>query len=487
MTVPLPPQREHGWEIENRPWPWDSTPAALAARADLRRGARLRARAVARRAGRRRGHRERDLRAVDRLLEGDRDLGLEVAAALGPRRPRATAGRRHAAAGRAAEQVGQDVAEAARSKPRPKPPAPPGPPAAERAGAAVVLLALVGVAEDVVGLPDLLEALLGLRVLRVAVGVVLARELAVGLLDLARRSPSCRPRAPCRGPVAAMTCLLRGDDDPGGAQDRLAVGGSRAGRPRRRCRTRRPRRAAGPSPRAGWVEALALGRVRLDAHARERADSSACTSRMPSVRWWSAFSALRSAAASARSRLSSAGSSSRASRATPRASAAATSRARACGSSRSPPACAARARGTRRARAAGSAARRCLRDGRRRPRVAAAAPPPARASGRCVRRSPARSATPRLRLLDRRRRVVSLGHDDLPSSTTSASTTSSSRRRPRRRAVRAAAPSPSAAACCCWALLVHRLGDRVERGLQRLGLGVDLGSRPRTRAPRAPP
>ncbi len=26
ITVPLPPQREHGCEIENRPWPWDSIP-----------------------------------------------------------------------------------------------------------------------------------------------------------------------------------------------------------------------------------------------------------------------------------------------------------------------------------------------------------------------------------------------------------------------------------------------------------------------------
>src|SRR4051794_30127286 len=26
MTVPLPPQREHGWEMENSPWPCDSTP-----------------------------------------------------------------------------------------------------------------------------------------------------------------------------------------------------------------------------------------------------------------------------------------------------------------------------------------------------------------------------------------------------------------------------------------------------------------------------
>src|SRR3954468_21484617 len=26
MIAPVPPQREHGWEIENRPWPWDSMP-----------------------------------------------------------------------------------------------------------------------------------------------------------------------------------------------------------------------------------------------------------------------------------------------------------------------------------------------------------------------------------------------------------------------------------------------------------------------------
>src|SRR5690606_17589514 len=26
ITVPAPWQRLHGWLIENRPWPWDSTP-----------------------------------------------------------------------------------------------------------------------------------------------------------------------------------------------------------------------------------------------------------------------------------------------------------------------------------------------------------------------------------------------------------------------------------------------------------------------------
>jgi hypothetical protein len=47
----------------------------------------------------------------------------------------------------------------------------------------VVALALLGIGEDLVGLVDLLEALLRLRFL-VDVRVVLARELAVGLLDL---------------------------------------------------------------------------------------------------------------------------------------------------------------------------------------------------------------------------------------------------------------------------------------------------------------
>jgi hypothetical protein len=48
----------------------------------------------------------------------------------------------------------------------------------------VVALALVGIAEDAVGLRRLLEALLGLLVPGVAVGVVLERELAVGGLHL---------------------------------------------------------------------------------------------------------------------------------------------------------------------------------------------------------------------------------------------------------------------------------------------------------------
>jgi hypothetical protein len=48
----------------------------------------------------------------------------------------------------------------------------------------VVLLALLGIGQHLVGLRDLLEALLGRRIVRMLVGVRLAHELAVGLLDL---------------------------------------------------------------------------------------------------------------------------------------------------------------------------------------------------------------------------------------------------------------------------------------------------------------
>ncbi len=59
---------------------------------------------------------------------------------------------------------------------------------------------------------------------------------------------------------------------------------------------------------------------------------------------------------------------------------------------------------------------------------------------------------------------------DLPSSTTSASTTSSSARPARRSRTRRC---PGRGLLLLGAL-VHRLGDLVERALQRLGLGVDL-------------
>ena len=77
-----------------------------------------------------------------------------------------------------------------------KPPGPAGPAAPPKPAnmpAGVVLLALLGVRERVVGLLDLLEALLGRAVAGVAVGVVLAGQLAVGLLDLLAEAPRPTP------------------------------------------------------------------------------------------------------------------------------------------------------------------------------------------------------------------------------------------------------------------------------------------------------
>ena len=142
--------------------------------------------APAGRARRRDGDRHRHLRALHRLLERDVHLGLEVAAALGRVAPARTAAR----AAAAAEQVGEDVGEAAEPAGAGRPAGAASAPerarveAAEDAAAGVVALALVGVGQDRVRLLHLLEALLRRLVAGVAVRVVLAGELAVGLLDL---------------------------------------------------------------------------------------------------------------------------------------------------------------------------------------------------------------------------------------------------------------------------------------------------------------
>ena len=151
--------------------------ASPAARADDRGRPRLRAGPLAGRASGRLRHGDRDLDPLHGLLERQRHLGLEVAAAH----------RLRARSAAAPEEGGEDVAEVGG-----KPAARAGcasraalPEAREHA-AGVVLLALLGVGEGVVGLLDLLELLLGLLVAGVAVRVVLAGELAVGLLDLIR-------------------------------------------------------------------------------------------------------------------------------------------------------------------------------------------------------------------------------------------------------------------------------------------------------------
>src|SRR4249919_979186 len=126
--------------------------------------------------GLRHGH--LDLRSVHRLVEAEADLGFQVApASLLRLRPPAPA---------AAEEVGEDVAdvEAARATAERTPAAGRAAEAAEHAPARVVLLALLGVREHVVGALNLLEALLRLGVVGVAVGVVSPGELPVRLLDL---------------------------------------------------------------------------------------------------------------------------------------------------------------------------------------------------------------------------------------------------------------------------------------------------------------
>ena len=97
-----------------------------------------------------------------------------------------------AATGAAAEQVVEVErlpAPAAAAAGRERPEA-----AAGRRAQLVVLLALLGVADDVVGLGDRLEAVLGGLVARVGVGVVRTGELAVGLLDVGRRASLATPR-----------------------------------------------------------------------------------------------------------------------------------------------------------------------------------------------------------------------------------------------------------------------------------------------------
>src|SRR5262249_33778555 len=129
-------------------------PGPATARAGVRRRPGRRARAAAVRAADLLGHVDRGGDAVHRVLEGQVQLRLHVGPALGPALGRAVAP--------AAEEGPEDVAKVPHVLHAEGA-------AAGRAEAAdgavgpdvVVLLALVGVTEDVVGSADLLEALLG--------------------------------------------------------------------------------------------------------------------------------------------------------------------------------------------------------------------------------------------------------------------------------------------------------------------------------------
>jgi len=128
--------------------------------------------------------RDAGLDAAERVLEGEAHLGLEVGAAPPCRLGSRPAPEAPAAAEEVAEEPTQVAeVEVARDVPASRVAAPTVG-RAER----VVLLALLGVREHVVGCLDLLEALLGGGVAGVAVGMVLAGELAVRLLDRVRGS-----------------------------------------------------------------------------------------------------------------------------------------------------------------------------------------------------------------------------------------------------------------------------------------------------------
>src|SRR5580693_8349266 len=171
-------------------------------RADPRDSAGLGAGALAGRAGTLAGQPEADRDAVQRVAERQRGLRLHVGTPPRPvlrgTRP-ATAAAEHAAedvsepaarvaAGRAAgaEQVAEVEVESPAARAAGCALASAPEPAAEQGACVVVLLAPLAVGQRVVGLGDLLEPLLRLGVTLVGVGVVLAGELAVRLLDLVR-------------------------------------------------------------------------------------------------------------------------------------------------------------------------------------------------------------------------------------------------------------------------------------------------------------
>src|SRR5438034_3927202 len=153
-------------------------PRAAALRAGARRGPRLGAASAARVARRQAGHRDRLLAPERRLLEADLEIVAEVLPAPRPTAPAAGPAR----AEEVSEQVADDVLEVAaeveaRASRR-----------ALREGGvpeAVVEAPPLRIGEHLVGLRDLLEALLGLvAVVGIAVGMILEGELAVSFLDV---------------------------------------------------------------------------------------------------------------------------------------------------------------------------------------------------------------------------------------------------------------------------------------------------------------
>jgi hypothetical protein len=146
-------------------------PRAAADVAHDRGRAGLAARALAGAAEHRRVDRDLALRAEDHVAQLDVDADHGVVAALGARAGTPLPG------AEAAEEGLEDVAEAARPA---------------RAAAQVVALPLVRIAQHVVGVGDVLEALSGLLA-GVHIGVQLPRKPAVRLLDLIGRRIARHP------------------------------------------------------------------------------------------------------------------------------------------------------------------------------------------------------------------------------------------------------------------------------------------------------
>src|SRR3954470_14542509 len=167
MTVPQPPQREHGRVIENRPCPWDSTPRPWQTGQTI--GSVPGSAPVPRQVG----HGVWLVTATGTWAPVTA-CENEIETSVSRSRPRSACGlvrvpvplppKRPVACPKRSDRMSEKPPMSA----PPAPPAAPGPagPAERRARedrpAAVVLLALVGVREDVVGLRDLLEALLRL-------------------------------------------------------------------------------------------------------------------------------------------------------------------------------------------------------------------------------------------------------------------------------------------------------------------------------------
>jgi hypothetical protein len=110
-----------------------------------------------------------------RLLEGDFEVVAQIGTAIDIRTTAATA------------TPAEDLVERCRRKASEKPPAPAAPMPACGIDTGVTVLVvgrtLLRVGEDLVGFLDFLEVLLGLGIVRIAVRMVLHRQLAVGLLD----------------------------------------------------------------------------------------------------------------------------------------------------------------------------------------------------------------------------------------------------------------------------------------------------------------